>query len=148
MAHIPHMMDAPRLPLAGPIAEAIEDHGDRFVVADLGELGDQFDRLVIGDPTVVARPGAGHSQVRVDAAFPVQVQDVLRRVVGIVHDDLFEHRAQDPLLQHHGRGRVRHSRRRSPPRASNRSFSWSLNGADCVRSERTRASRLATCSSA
>jgi hypothetical protein len=35
MAHIPDMMDAPRLALAGPVPEAVEDDGDRLVVTDL-----------------------------------------------------------------------------------------------------------------
>jgi hypothetical protein len=38
-----------------------------------------------------------------DAAFPVEVEDVLWRIVGVVHDDLFEHGAQDAFLQLHGR---------------------------------------------
>jgi hypothetical protein len=34
----------------------------------------------------------------------MEVQDMLRGLVGVVHDNLFEHRAQDALLQRHGRG--------------------------------------------
>jgi len=35
IAHIPHMMHAPRLPLTGPVSQPIEDNGDRSIVADL-----------------------------------------------------------------------------------------------------------------
>src|SRR2546427_10010919 len=34
ISHVPDMMHAPRLALAGPVPQAIEDDGDRFVVAD------------------------------------------------------------------------------------------------------------------
>jgi len=47
---------------------------------------------------------AGDAELRVHAALPVQVEDVLRRLIGVRHDNVFEHGAQDAFLQLHGRG--------------------------------------------
>ena len=53
---------------------------------------------------MLAGPVAGDPKLRVDAAFPVQVEDMLRRLIGVGHDNVFEHRAQDAFLQGHRRG--------------------------------------------
>lgn len=98
------MMHAPRLALAGSVPQAIEDDGDRFVVADFRQLGDQFDRFLIGHSPVLAGPVAGNPKLRVDAAFPMEVEDMLRWLIGVGHDNILEHGSQDAFLQFHRRG--------------------------------------------
>jgi hypothetical protein len=99
-------MHAPRLAGASPVPQAIEDHGDRFVVADFRELDDQFDGFVIGHSPVLARRVAGDAEFCMHATFPMQVEHMLGRIVTVGRDNVFEYGSQDALLQFHRRGRM------------------------------------------
>ena len=102
MPHALDVMHAPGTALAGAIPKTVQHLSNGGVITDLGQLGEQLDRLLVGHVPGLSGAVTSHMQLGVYTALPVDPQHVLRRrLVGRVHHDLLDHRTQDPLLQLH-----------------------------------------------
>ena len=87
----------PTVALAGLLAQAVERSGNQLVGQHAGQIADQRSRLSIGGPPVLAGAVAGHHQMRVAAALPVQQQVNLAALDR--RDDLHQHCPKETLAQ-------------------------------------------------
>ena len=93
---------SPRLARPRAIAEAIEDGRNRQIATDLGELTDDGKDIVRGRTTVLPRRIPHDSYLGVHPAVSVQGQDVLRRFLGGVDNNLKQDRTENAFLERFG----------------------------------------------
>ena len=77
-----------------------------MIIADLRELSNQLEGLVLGDAMVLAGGIACNAKLGMNAALPVQMQQVLVTLRIVLYDNLMQHGAHDALLQFVGCARM------------------------------------------
>ena len=85
------------LPLPVFLPKRLSSSGNQLVGQHAGQIADQRSRLSIGGPPVLAGAVAGHHQMRVVAALPVQQQVNLAALDR--RDDLHQHCPKETLAQ-------------------------------------------------
>ena len=72
-----HAVQPPALSCSSSIAESIQGRGNCLIIADLRELSNQLEGLVLGDAMVLAGGIACNAKLGMNAALPVQMHQVL-----------------------------------------------------------------------
>ena len=95
-------METPCLPAARPIAETIESRRDRLVIAYFREFLDEFQGCLFRVTGLFAGGVARHLDFAVDAAFPVQGEQMIAPLLVIPNDDFLNQRIQKLRCQFGG----------------------------------------------
>jgi hypothetical protein len=78
----------PALSRSGSIAESIQGRGNYLIIADLGELSNQLQGLLLADAMVLAGGIACKTKLAMNATLPMQMQEVLVTLGIVLNDDL------------------------------------------------------------
>jgi len=94
-----HPVRSPRFPRPRPIAQAIERGRHGQVAADCGERTDDLNDIVLGRPAMLPRRIASHPHLGMPPTVPVELQDMLGRLLGGVEHNLRQHGAQKTFFE-------------------------------------------------